>query len=111
LFIDNIPLERSGLDLLLKARSIYFEEAAFNPRRVDFDRSAFYSWGNFLEIKLDEAFVIPMMPVILGKNFYQFSGQLFYFLGGPQISSRSAKISDAKSGAAQRTQLEDFNPK
>jgi hypothetical protein len=37
---------------------------------VVFDRSTFYSWGTFLEIKLDEAFVIPMMPVILGKNFY-----------------------------------------
>jgi hypothetical protein len=99
------------LDFLLKVPGIHLEEANLSPRPVDFDRFTFYSWGIFLEIKLDEAFVIPMMPVILGKNFYQLSGQLFYFLRRPQILSRSAKISDTESGAAQRTQLEYFNPK
>jgi hypothetical protein len=41
--MDNFPLDRRGLDFLLKARSIYFEEAAFSRRPVVFDRSTFDS--------------------------------------------------------------------
>jgi hypothetical protein len=71
--------------------------------------SLFFPGAPFLDIEIDETFVLPVTQVILRKDFNQFPGQFPYFLRGPQILIRRAKISDTESGATECAQFKDFS--